>query len=79
MPDLQDIEKYKSILNSLGGEETVLADRAEEIEDVAPPQAGLSAELSELLEPEGAAQTPVEDFGLGDLAFPPEDAAARDA
>jgi tetratricopeptide (TPR) repeat protein len=74
MPDLQDIEKYKSILNSLGGEEMVLADRAEEIEDVEPPQAGLSAEISELLEPESTGPPPVEDFGLGELGFPPEGA-----
>ena len=54
MPSLQEVEQFKSILNELGDEPEILAERDEEIEDVPPPEQGLPEGLSELLEtPEG--------------------------
>ncbi len=59
MPSLQDIERFKTILNSLGSEPEILAERSEEIEDVPLPEEGLPAEISELFE--AAAGEPVEE------------------
>jgi len=50
MPSLQDIEQFKSDLNAVGREEEILAERGLTIEDVSPPEAGLSDDLSQLLE-----------------------------
>ena len=56
MPSLQEVEQFKNILNELGDEPEILAERDEEIEDVLPPEQGLPEGLSDLLEtPEGAA------------------------
>ena len=49
MPRLEDIVKFKADLNSLGNELSILAERGELLEDVAPPEEGLSQDLSELL------------------------------
>ena len=55
MPNLQEVEQFKNILNELGDEPEILAERDEEIEDVPPPEQGLPEGLSDLLEtPEGA-------------------------
>ncbi len=56
MPTLQDIERFKEILNSLGSEPEILAARSEEIEEIAVPEQGLAADLSELLEPSAEAE-----------------------
>lgn len=50
MPNLQEIESFKRELNSTGNEEGILAERGETIEDVPPPESGLSDDLSQLLE-----------------------------
>jgi len=55
MPTLQDIERFKDILNSLGSEPEILAARSEEIEEIPAPEQGLDADLSELLEPSAEA------------------------
>jgi hypothetical protein len=47
MPSLQEIERFKGILNSLGSEPEVLAERGEAIEDLPPPDAG-PPDLSDL-------------------------------
>jgi len=54
MPNLQEIEQFKNILNQMGDEPEVLAERDEEIEDIAPPERGMPEGLDELLQtPEG--------------------------
>jgi len=72
MPTLQDIERFKEILNSLGSEPEILAARSEEIEEIPPPEQGLAADLSELLEPsaEAAGEAPQE--GFDEFALPEE-------
>jgi len=47
MPSLQEIERFKAILNSLGSEPELLAERGESIEDLPPPEAG-PPDLSDL-------------------------------
>ena len=49
MPNLQDIEQFKRDLVTVGREEEILSERGEEIEDISPPDEGLSDDLSELL------------------------------
>jgi hypothetical protein len=49
MPSLQDIDKFKDVLNALGDEPDVLAERGEDLEDVPEPEEGLPPDLSELL------------------------------
>jgi tetratricopeptide (TPR) repeat protein len=49
MPSLQEIERFKGILNSLGSEAEILAERGEAIEDLPPPEAG-PPDLSDLFE-----------------------------
>ena len=59
MPSLQEVEQFKNILNEMGDEPEILAERDEEIEDVSPPEQGLPEGLSDLLEtPEGEAAEP---------------------
>jgi tetratricopeptide (TPR) repeat protein len=58
MPTLQEVEQFKAILNELGDEPEVLAERGEEIEDVPPPEQGLPAGLSDLLDTEEQAGAP---------------------
>ncbi len=71
MPTLQDIERFKEILNSLGSEPEILAARSEEIEEIFPPEQGLAADLSELLEPSAEAAEVAEDAETAGEA-PPE-------
>ncbi len=75
MPTLQEVEQFKAILNDLGDEPAILAEHGEEIEDVPPPEQGLPAGLSDLLETEedaggpGAAEAPFagEQAAVGEL------------
>jgi len=63
MPSLQEIEQFKYILNELGDEPEILAERDEEIEDIPPPEQGMPEGLSDLFEaPEGE---PPEQAGEG--------------
>ena len=55
MPSLQDIERFKAVLNSLGSEEEILAERGESIEDLPPPASG-PPDLSDLF----AGEAPLE-------------------
>ena len=81
MPSLQDIEQFKSDLNAVGNEEEILEERGLTLEDVPPPQEGLSDDLSALLdigpagpsqdEPEVAAAAPPE-APAGPPLAPPE-------
>jgi tetratricopeptide (TPR) repeat protein len=48
MPRLEDIDQFVSTLNSLGGEPAILAERAESIEPVSVPEAGISGDLKDL-------------------------------
>jgi tetratricopeptide (TPR) repeat protein len=47
MPSLEQIERFKAVLNSLGSEPEILAERGESIEDLPPPEAG-PPDLSDL-------------------------------
>jgi len=59
MPSLQEVEQFKYLLNELGDESEILAERDEEIEDIPPPEQGLPEGLSDLLEtPEGIPEEP---------------------
>ncbi len=59
MPSLQEVEQFKNILNELGDEPEILAERGEEIEDIPPPDQGMPEGLSDLLKtPEGAPEEP---------------------
>lgn len=49
MPTREAIERFNRTLINLGNEPSVAAQRGEEIEDVAPPEEGLSDDLSDLL------------------------------
>lgn len=67
MPNLEDIDRFKQDIRALGRESELLEQWGEKYEDVLPPEQGLPADLSELMEPvaEGpAAEAPPE----GDLA-----------
>ena len=64
MPSLQEVEQFKNLLNELGEEAEILAERDEEIEDILPPEQGLPEGLSDLLEtPEGAPEEPGTETG----------------
>ena len=71
MPRKEDIEKFKEVLNSLGGEPEIMARRSQAIEDVRPPEealpepggAGVPIEEPPPPIPEGAEEGP-QDFGL---------------
>jgi tetratricopeptide (TPR) repeat protein len=78
MPSLQEVEQFKSILNELGDEPEILAERDEEIEDIPPPDQGLPEGLSDLLTtPEGAAEPAVE--GVAEEPGAPEQPGAPPA
>jgi tetratricopeptide (TPR) repeat protein len=72
MPSLQEIERFKTILNSLGSEAEILAERGESIEDLPPPEFG-PPDLGDLFEgatPAGRAAArptaePAAEVGLG--------------
>ena len=53
MPELKDIELFKSLLNSLGDEPAVLSKRGRTIEDVAPPEEGVAEDISRLFSDSG--------------------------
>jgi tetratricopeptide (TPR) repeat protein len=55
MPSLQDIEKFKTQLDTLGSEPEILAEQGEAIEDPPPPQEGLPTDLSDLFAGAGPA------------------------
>ncbi len=59
MPKLEDIERFKVTLNSLGGEPDILRERGEEIEDPGLPEESMLSELSDLFE------SPVKEEGEG--------------
>ena len=48
MPRREDIEKFKEVLNSLGGEPEIMARRSQAIEDVRAPDEVIPADLGEL-------------------------------
>ena len=62
MPELQDIELFKSKINSLGNEEQVLAERGEKIADVPPPEQGVPDDISALLNDIADTTGPSEEF-----------------
>ena len=49
MPRREDIERFKEVLNSLGSEPEIRAEKSELIEEVAPPEEGLPSDINELL------------------------------
>ena len=49
MPKLEDIERLKKIVDSLGNEQAVRQERGETVEEVAPPEQTLSSDLEDLL------------------------------
>jgi len=49
MPSLEQIEQFKEVLNQLGDEPAILAERGESLEDVPAPETGLPEDLTELL------------------------------
>lgn len=51
MPSIQEIERFKQVLNELGSEPAILAERSEEIEDLPPPEEGTAAEPDALFQP----------------------------
>lgn len=55
MPRKEDIEKFKEVLNSLGGEPEIMERRSQLIEDVRPPEPPMADDMSDLL---GAAASP---------------------
>jgi tetratricopeptide (TPR) repeat protein len=57
MPRREDIERFKSVLNSLGSEPEIRAGKAETIEEVAPSEEGLPSDIHELL---GSFNEPIE-------------------
>ncbi len=67
MPNLEDIDRFKQDIRALGRESELLELWGEKYEDVPPPEQGLPADLSELMEPvpEGPA---AESAPEGDLA-----------
>ena len=83
MPDFADIEQFKSSLNAVAREEEILEERGEVLEDVAPPEEGLSDDLSMLLgdaEDVGTSDAAVDDFSdLGDLVVPDVEEAATES
>ncbi len=50
MPKLEDIEKFKAQINSLGNEIEYLAERGESIVDIPPPEQGVPDDISALLD-----------------------------
>lgn len=48
MPELKDIEEFKSFLNSLGDEPEILEKRGRSIEEVLPPEEGIPSNISNL-------------------------------
>ena len=72
MPNLQDIEQFKTELDAVGNEAEILAERGESIGEVPLPEEGLSEDLSELLgntlaEEEAPPQETEPDFAVDDL------------
>ncbi|HVP19503.1 MAG TPA: hypothetical protein VMU36_10930 [Spirochaetia bacterium] len=63
MPRREDIEKFKEVVNSLGGEAEIMARRSQPIEDVLPPDEALPAPAGE---PAGAPGAPLEAAGPGE-------------
>jgi tetratricopeptide (TPR) repeat protein len=59
MPSLNEVEQFKYLLNEMGDEPEILAERDEEIEDIPAPEQGLPEGLSDLFEtPEGTPEEP---------------------
>ena len=84
MPRKEDIEKFKEVLNSLGGEPEIMARRSQAIEDVQPPgealpePGGPGAPIEEPPSPlpEGAGEG-AQDFGLDLSSLDDLDAGAQ--
>lgn len=49
MPDLESLDQFKNIVNSLGNEPQILEERGEKLEDVPRPEQGLPEDLNDLL------------------------------
>ncbi len=60
MPKLEDIERFKVTLNSLGGEPDILKEKGEEIEDPGLPEESVLSDLSDLFEGSGEEKASVE-------------------
>jgi len=58
LPSKEDIEKFKEVLNSLGGEPEVMERKGQPIEDVPPPEPPLADDMSDLLAATAAETTP---------------------
>ncbi len=61
MPKLEDIERFKVTLNSLGGEPDILREKGEEIEDPGLPEESMLSELSDLFETPSETPPPEEE------------------
>ena len=68
MPSRSDIEQFKTILNSLGSEPEIRAKKQETIEDVVPPEEGLSTDISQLLDSFSGGETAAEEETGPDLS-----------
>ncbi len=78
MPSLENIEKFKSVLNQLGDEPGILEERGEHLEDVPVPEEGLPDDLSALLGDVEAELGIPEDEEEGELDQLPADFAGGD-
>jgi tetratricopeptide (TPR) repeat protein len=58
MPSKEAIERFTEVLNSLGSEPEVRAEKGEKIEQIAPPEEGLPPDISELLGTLGGEEEP---------------------
>ncbi|MGO9411504.1 MAG: periplasmic flagellar collar protein FlcA [Spirochaetia bacterium] len=61
MPRKEDIEKFKEVLNSLGGESEIMERRSQTIEDVRPPDDALPEGIRDLLDVGAAPGEPHEE------------------
>ncbi len=66
MPNLEDLDRFKRIVNSLGNEPAILEERGESLEYIPRPEEGLSDELSDLLGDTGGIE-PEETDEIDDL------------
>jgi hypothetical protein len=74
MPQIEDIDQFKTLINALGHEEEILAEKGLSIEDVTPPEPDMDNELSALLDssdadlpPDSAVTEPSSNGGMDAL------------
>ena len=64
MPDLESLDQFKNVVNSLGNEPQILEERGENFEDVPRPEQGLPEDLTDLLgDTEGLEEEETPDTG----------------